>query len=122
VSSRFGQRWSDFHEGIDIKASEGTPIYAAHSGTVVYSSNGLRGYGNMIVLKGEGLLTVYGHNRKNRVKVGDLVKIGDHIADLGKTGKATGPHLHFETRVKDASGQNIAVDPFVFFQQKKQRG
>ena len=118
LSSNFGQRWSEFHEGIDIRAPEGTPIYAAHSGQVVYSNDGLRGYGNLIVLKGDGILTVYGHNRKNRVSRGEFVQAGDQIADVGQSGKATGPHLHFETRVKDPTGKNVAVDPLVFFSRK----
>lgn len=119
ISSSFGQRWSEFHEGLDIRAPEGTPIYAAHGGQVVYADHRLRGYGNLIVIKGDGILTVYGHNRRNLVDRGDTVQAGDHIADVGQTGKATGPHLHFETRVKDASGFNTAVDPLVFFPKKR---
>ncbi|MBN8550257.1 MAG: M23 family metallopeptidase [Deltaproteobacteria bacterium] len=115
ISSQFGQRWSNFHEGLDIRAPEGTPIYAAHAGKVVYSDDGIRGYGNVVAIQGDGLMTVYGHNRRNIVEVGDQVQAGDQIAELGQTGKATGPHLHFETRVKDSSGRNAAVDPLVFF-------
>ena len=115
LSSRFGRRWFSFHEGIDIAAVSGTPIYAAHSGTVVYSGAGLRGYGNLIVVKGDNLLTVYAHNRRNRVDKGEKVRRGEHIADIGQSGKATGPHLHFEVRVRDSSGKNVAVDPLSFF-------
>lgn len=119
ISSPFGQRWSDFHEGIDIRAAEGTPIYATHAGSVVYSNDDMRGYGNLIAIQGDGLMTVYGHNRENHVVPGDIVQAGDHIADVGETGKATGPHLHFETRVKDATGKNVAVDPMVFFAKRR---
>jgi murein DD-endopeptidase MepM/ murein hydrolase activator NlpD len=115
VVSLFGRRWFSFHEGIDIAAPQGTAILAAHAGQVVYSGNGLKGYGNLVVVKAPGLLTVYGHNKKNRVRVGEYVNVGDHIADLGSTGKSSGPHLHFETRIKDDNNKNIAVDPMVFF-------
>lgn len=115
ISSTFGKRWTSFHEGIDISAEEGREIIAAHDGQVVYSGSGLKGYGNLVVIKAPGLLTVYGHNRKNRVRVGEWVKRGDHIADLGSTGKSTGPHLHFETRIKADDSRNIAVDPMAFY-------
>ena len=115
VVSMFGHRWGTFHEGIDLSAAEGVPILAAHSGDVVYSGGGIKGYGNLVVLKGNGILTVYGHNRRNMVSVGDWVNRGDKIALVGQTGKATGPHLHFEVRVKDKSDKNVAVDPLVFY-------
>lgn len=113
LTSKFGWRWTKFHEGIDLAAPSGTPIYAAHSGKVVYSGNKLRGYGNIVIIKGNDLLTVYSHNRKNRVRAGRSVKRGQHIADVGTTGKVTGPHVHFETRVKNKSGKYQAVDPLV---------
>ena len=115
VTSGFGRRWFSFHEGIDIADAMGTPILAAAAGEVVYSGSGLRGYGNLVVIKSTGILTVYGHNKKNRVKVGEMVRKGDWIADLGNSGKSTGPHLHFETRVKSGDNKNVAVDPMVFF-------
>ena len=115
LTSKFGRRWFSFHEGVDFAAASGTSIYAAHGGRIVYSGNGLRGYGNLVILKSEGLLTVYGHNRSNLVRVGQFVKQGQRIALVGSTGKSTGPHLHFETRVKDKSGRYRAVDPLVFF-------
>ncbi len=115
VVSVFGQRWGTFHEGVDIAASEGVPILAAHAGQVVYSGDGIRGYGNLVVLKGDGILTIYGHNYSNEVSVGDVVEQGDEIAKVGQSGKATGPHLHFEVRVKDKDDKNVAVDPLVFY-------
>lgn len=115
LSSTFGRRWFSFHEGIDIRASNGTPIYSAHDGTVVYSGSGLKGYGNLVIVRGDAILTVYAHNRSNKVRVGQKVDKGDIIAYVGDTGKATGPHLHFETRIKDSSGLNVAVDPLVFY-------
>jgi len=115
ITSRFGSRWASFHEGVDIYQLEGVDILAAHDGEVVYSDDGLKGYGNLVVIKGQGIMTVYGHNQRNLVKAGTKVRKGDRIAKLGQTGHATGPHLHFETRVKDGSNLNVAVDPLVFY-------
>lgn len=114
--SRFGPRRNSFHEGIDIKAASGTEIRAAHGGTVVYSNNGMRGYGNLIALQGEGLMTVYAHNRRNLVRTGDKVSRGQKIGQVGMTGRASGTHLHFEVRIKDPRGRYVAVDPMVFLQ------
>ena len=67
-----------------------------------------RGYGNVVEIDhGDGLVTRYGHNRENRVAVGDLVKKGDVVALMGKTGRASGPHVHFEV-TKDGSSMNPA--------------
>jgi murein DD-endopeptidase MepM/ murein hydrolase activator NlpD len=115
ISSRFGTRWYNFHEGIDISAPAGSSIKAAHDGLVVYSGSGYRGYGNMIVVRGDQILTVYAHNQKNLVKRGSQVKKGQMIGRVGSTGKATGPHLHFETRINTAQGGHLAVDPLAFF-------
>lgn len=114
-TSPFGWRGKRFHEGTDFGAPEGTPIYAAHDGTVVLESRSHGHYGRIVVVQGDKLLTVYGHNSRNRVSVGDRVSKGEHIADVGETGRATGPHLHFETRVLDAQGRYAAVDPYLFF-------
>jgi murein DD-endopeptidase MepM/ murein hydrolase activator NlpD len=102
VSSHFGKRGGKHHDGIDIPAPKGTPIIAVDSGVVVYSDNGIRGYGNLIVLAhSDELFTVYAHNRKNKVSKGDKVTRGQVIAEVGNTGRSTGPHLHFEIRVKN---------------------
>ena len=102
ISSKFGQRGRRHHDGIDIPAPSGTPIVAVDTGVVIYSDNGIRGYGNMIVLAhGDDLFTVYAHNRKNKVKKGARVERGQQIAEIGNTGRSTGPHLHFEIRVKN---------------------
>jgi len=102
ISSQFGQRGRRHHDGIDIPAPSGTPIVAVDTGVVIYSDNGIRGYGNMIVLAhGDDLFTVYAHNRKNKVKKGARVERGQQIAEIGNTGRSTGPHLHFEIRVKN---------------------
>jgi murein DD-endopeptidase MepM/ murein hydrolase activator NlpD len=102
VSSHFGKRGSRNHDGIDIPAPRGTPIVSVDNGVVVYSDNGIRGYGNMIVIAhSDDIFTVYAHNRTNKVDKGDKVKKGELIAEIGNTGRSTGPHLHFEIRVKN---------------------
>jgi murein DD-endopeptidase MepM/ murein hydrolase activator NlpD len=97
-SSGFGWRGLGSHEGIDLSARPGTPVLAAEAGRVIES--GWRGdYGHVIVVKHAGhYSTVYAHNRANRVKKGAFVEKGDVIAEVGSTGNATGPHLHFEIR------------------------
>jgi len=99
VTSVFGSRWGRPHEGIDLQAAIGTPVYAADEGEVVYAGNTVRGYGNMVVLKhGDALMTVYAHNSVLLVKVGQHVSSGQRIALSGQSGHATGPHVHFEVR------------------------
>jgi murein DD-endopeptidase MepM/ murein hydrolase activator NlpD len=110
--SSFGPRNGSFHDGVDIACSSGTPVYAAHSGTVLYSDNKLSGYGNLLIVKGnDQLITVYAHNRKLLAKAGSSVKRGQMIAEVGSTGRSSGPHLHFEVRTKDRRGRTVAVDP-----------
>ncbi|OGP15042.1 MAG: hypothetical protein A2052_05040 [Deltaproteobacteria bacterium GWA2_54_12] len=102
VSSRFGDRTDPFtghtrfHHGMDIAASQGTPVYPASSGKVIFSGT-KGGYGNMVeILHDDGLVTRYGHNAENAVKEGDIVSPSRPIAFVGSTGRSTGPHLHFE--------------------------
>jgi murein DD-endopeptidase MepM/ murein hydrolase activator NlpD len=101
LTSRYGPRWGRMHQGIDIGARSGTPIRSAGDGVVSFSSR-LGGYGNVVIVKhGDGVATVYAHNRRNRVKKGTRVQKGDVIAEVGQSGNATGPHLHFEVRKDD---------------------
>lgn len=116
-TSRFGWRWRRFHEGIDLAAPTGTDVLAAHDGTVVFVSESWSGYGKVVVVKGERFMTVYGHNSRNLVRKGERVEKGDVIAKVGATGDASGPHLHFETRVLDEDGRFAAVNPMVFYPQ-----
>ncbi|HVV52287.1 MAG TPA: M23 family metallopeptidase [Polyangia bacterium] len=107
IGSPFGARWGKRHEGIDLPAPIGTPVFAAADGKVVYAGNAIRGYGNLVVIKHAGdLLTAYAHNSVLLVSQGQPVRAGDRIALVGQSGHATGPHLHFEVR----SGQ-IPRDP-----------
>jgi len=107
VTSRFGRRGKAQHEGIDLRAKVGTPVYAAHSGMVVYADDEISGYGRMIILRdSNGMFTLYAHNSRLKVSQGSVVKKGALLALSGNTGTSTGPHLHFEVR----SGV-VAVDP-----------
>jgi len=116
IVSRFGTRSGRFHDGLDIAAPSGTPVFAAHSGVVIYSDDELSGYGNLVIIRGDdGLSTVYGHNRRMLVSVGRRVKRGEKIAEVGATGRASGPHLHFEVRKRKHAKQYAAVDPLPFF-------
>lgn len=115
VTSRFGWRnspWgggSDWHPGIDIANSSGTPIVATADGEVV-QSEWYGGYGNMVKINhGNSIATVYGHNSQNLVQEGQAVKKGQVIAYLGSTGYSTGPHVHYEVRVNET-----AVNPDTF--------
>lgn len=99
VSSQFGTRGSDFHEGVDLSVPSGTSVYAAEAGTVLYASNRISGYGSMVVIRHNSkIATVYAHNSRLLVKRGDRVKRGQKIAYSGQTGRSSGPHLHFEVR------------------------
>lgn len=106
LSSRFGPRAGGSHDGIDIAAPEGAAVYAAADGEVVYSAS-LPGYGNVIIVRHPGgYATVYAHNQKQYVEEGQRVRRGQSIATVGRSGRTTGPNLHFELR-KD----NVARDP-----------
>jgi murein DD-endopeptidase MepM/ murein hydrolase activator NlpD len=114
VTSRFG--WRDlngkreFHPGIDIANSIGTPIVATAAGEVVRSSDDGDGYGKMVQIDhGNGIVTIYGHNSQTLVQVGQSVKKGQLIAYLGSSGYSTGPHSHYEIRVN-----GTAVNPASF--------
>jgi len=99
LSSGFGWRRGRHHDGIDIPAKRGTPVRAAEAGRVIHSGGGLGDYGNVVIVKHAGRYsTVYAHNRRNRVRKGEFVEKGQVIAEVGKTGNASGSHLHFELR------------------------
>ncbi|HAR44075.1 MAG TPA: hypothetical protein DCS07_15820 [Bdellovibrionales bacterium] len=99
VTSPYGKRGSDFHEGIDLRAPTGTPIHAVEAGTVLYADKRVSGYGKMVVLRhSNGFATIYAHSSKLLVRRGQKVKKGQKIALAGSTGRSSGPHLHFEVR------------------------
>jgi murein DD-endopeptidase MepM/ murein hydrolase activator NlpD len=114
-SSNFGWRIDPFtgtnamHEGVDFVADAGTSIYASAGGVVAYARMHPQ-YGNMVEIDhGNGIVTRYGHASKLFVKVGQVVRRGDKIAEVGNTGRSTGNHLHFEVRY-----QGIAQNPVRF--------
>jgi murein DD-endopeptidase MepM/ murein hydrolase activator NlpD len=105
VSSPFGARLDPFlhiaamHTGLDFRGDTGEPIHATAAGTVV-SAGWSGGYGKMVEIDhGNGLSTRYGHLSEIDVNVGDDIRIGQVIARMGSTGRSTGPHLHYETRI-----------------------
>jgi murein DD-endopeptidase MepM/ murein hydrolase activator NlpD len=98
VTSEFGSRWGRLHAGLDIAGPIGTPIWAAKAGSVVVAGT-QSGYGTTVVLDhGGGMTTLYGHQSRLAVSVGQSVSQGQVIGYVGNTGRSTGPHLHFETR------------------------
>ena len=113
LSSGFGNRVaptkgaSSFHEGVDIAAPIGTPVYASNSGTVTRAGTA-NGYGNLIEIQGTNGATRYGHVSSMSVKRGDLVQQGQEIGKVGNAGVSTGPHLHFEIQPVTATAP---VDP-----------
>jgi murein DD-endopeptidase MepM/ murein hydrolase activator NlpD len=105
VISTFGQRSRGWHAGIDITAEMGSQIYAAAPGTVVYSG-WIRAYGQVVKIQhSNSFITIYAHNQKNLVEVGEDVEAGQLIATVGRSGHATGPHVHFEVR-RDGKAYN----------------
>ena len=112
VISRFGSsRLSGWHSGVDIKAPRGTPIRAAAPGIVTFSGR-QSSYGRTVkIAHANGLSTVYAHNSANFVKPGDPVKAGTLIGTVGRTGRATTNHVHFEIRRK-----GVAKNPLPLLQ------
>ena len=109
VSSCFCPRWGTFHYGQDMAAPWGTPFYAAGDGTIIHAGP-MSGYGNAIMIEhANGDVTVYGHEEKVMVRVGERVKAGQLIGLVGSLGNSTGPHLHFEVRIGGENGEK--VDP-----------
>ena len=112
LSSGYG--WRDdpirhtwrFHSGTDFPADYGTPVLAAGAGKVIFAGR-YSGYGNCVQIDhGNGVVTLYGHMQRILVKKDAVIAAGDRIGQVGSTGRATGPHLHFEIRL-----DNRPVDP-----------
>lgn len=109
VSSNYGGRTmggrAEHHSGLDLSAPSGTPIYATGPGVVTKSGWG-SGYGQYVEINhGNGYITRYAHASRLVARVGDRVEAGEHIANVGCTGRCTGPHLHYEV-VKDGQRKN----------------
>ncbi len=106
VPGPISQGFSSNHPGIDIAASEGSPIIATADGKVIFVGQDLY-YGNLIKIDhNDNYMTIYGHNKENIVKNGDTIKRGQIIGYVGNTGRSTAPHLHYEVRQK-----GIPIDP-----------
>ena len=116
ITSNFGRRWGRMHKGIDVKVYIGDTIRAAFSGKVRIVKYEARGYGNYVVIRHyNGLETIYGHMSKHLVKENQIVKAGDPIGLGGNTGRSTGSHLHFETRLC-----GVALNPALMFDFRNQ--
>lgn len=116
--SGYGQRGRSMHTGVDIKGIKNDTVRAAFAGTVRMSKP-YSGYGNCVVIRHKnGLETLYGHNSRNLVRVGDVVRAGDPIALIGRTGRATTEHCHFEVRIQ---GQHINPALILDYQNHKLR-
>lgn len=111
VTSNFGRRWGRMHKGIDVKVYIGDTIRSAFSGKVRIVNYEANGYGNYVVIRHHnGLETIYGHMSKNLVRENQTVRAGEPIGLGGNTGRSTGSHLHFETRLC-----GVALNPALLF-------
>lgn len=117
VSSGYGGRIHPttgkykFHGGLDIPGSYGSAIVAANSGKVIWAGNRGDSYGNYVIIDhGGGVSTLYGHASKVLVSTGQRVSRGQRIANVGSTGRSTGPHCHFEVRI---NGSRVNPNPYV---------
>ena len=117
VSSGYGGRIHPttgkykFHGGLDIPGSYGSAIVAANSGKVIWAGNRGDSYGNYVIIDhGGGVSTLYGHSSKVLVSTGQRVTRGQRIANVGSTGRSTGPHCHFEVRI---NGSRVNPNPYV---------
>lgn len=118
ITSQYGSRLHPIqgiiknHAGIDIGGTTGNPVYAAADGVIIYSQYNTGGYGNLVMIdhgtnsEGVKIVTLYGHGNKLLRNVGESVKQGELIMEMGSTGNSTGPHVHFEVREN-----GVAVDP-----------
>ena len=116
ITSNFGARWGRQHKGLDIKVYIGDTIVAAFSGKVRIVRYEPRGYGKYVVIRHDnGLETVYGHMSKQLVHENQIVRAGEPIGLGGNTGRSTGSHLHFETRLC-----GVAINPALMFDFRNQ--
>lgn len=131
VTSAYGWRWGRMHKGIDLKLYVGDTVRAAFTGKISTTAYQARGYGYYVKIRHiNGLETVYGHLSRILVKPNQIVKAGDPIALGGNTGRSTGPHLHFETKLMgmtinpaeifDFKNQVAHTDTYMFYKKKQQ--
>lgn len=103
------QRFHVYHIGIDIGIPLGTPVIATHSGIITFAGWSDVGYGYLVILQNGDFITYYAHNTSFNIVEGQFVQRGNIIAFSGSTGNSTGPHVHYETRIRD-----VPVDPLTF--------
>jgi len=116
ITRHFNRSGQQRHDGIDITAPRGTLIRAAADGRVIFSDWGPGGYGRLVIVQHtSNIVTVYAHNERNLVQHNQRVKKGEGIATVGRSGRATGYHLHFEVRLK-----TVPKPPFAFLSQQRQ--
>lgn len=116
ITSQFGRRWGRMHKGLDIKVYIGDTIRSAFDGKVRVVNYEGNGYGNYVVIRhNNGLETIYGHMSKHLVRENQNVRAGDPIGLGGNTGRSTGSHLHFETRLC-----GVALNPALMFDFRNQ--
>ena len=116
ITSQFGRRWGRMHKGLDIKVYIGDTIRSAFDGKVRVVNYEGNGYGNYVVIRhNNGLETIYGHMSKHLVRENQNVRAGDPIGLGGNTGRSTGSHLHFETRLC-----GVALNPALLFDFRNQ--
>ena len=116
ITSNFGPRWGRQHKGLDIKVYIGDTIYAAFDGKVRVVDYEGKGYGNYVIIRhSNGLETYYAHMSKHLVRENQTVRAGQPIGLGGNTGRSTGSHLHFETRLC-----GVALNPCLFFDFRNQ--
>ena len=116
VTSPYGWRWGRMHKGIDLKLYVGDTVRAAFTGKISATAYQAKGYGYYVKIRHtNGIETVYGHLSRILVKPNQVVKAGDPIALGGNTGRSTGPHLHFETKL-----MGMTINPAEIFDFKNQ--
>ncbi len=107
-------RFTGFHRGIDISAKPGTKVLASNSGEIVLAGKFVL-EGNLVIIDhGSGIFSIYAHLKKILVKEGEMVRKGQIIGEIGRTGRATGPHLHFGIKVGE-----VDINPFFMFEISK---
>ena len=114
VSSPFGWRNGRPHEGIDMRVQVGVPVFAAHSGRVLFAGDRRGGYGKLMIIRNGYLDTYYAHQSRFVAAESSWVREGDLIGFSGNSGRTTGPHLHFEARI-NYRGKRRPIDPLCFY-------
>lgn len=112
LSQIFRPDHNPYHEGIDLRGRRGAEIIASHSGTVVYVGSGFSGYGKMVLIEHNAdWASLYAHLDKIQVREGQTVELGQQVGKMGRTGRATGVHLHFEILYRKKPINPLAVMP-----------